>query len=170
MLSGFEIKSVDVALHRRVAIITAHASGQSIVIGCVSSSLQVASQSVSRKRSSAAATRREGRRPPRPKFTASDKLFWVVVSWIRSNWKQSLILVSPDTVVRRHRAGFRPYWCASPKSHPRRKWRDSFSPQREQGACTRPKIVFRSAKVLLDGNLRARAAHLHNDGRKVGSD
>jgi transposase InsO family protein len=39
-----------------------------------------------------------------------DKLFWVAVRRFWSGWKQSLIVVSPETVVRWHRAGFRLYW------------------------------------------------------------
>ena len=36
--------------------------------------------------------------------------FWVAVSQLWSQWKQSLIVVTPETVVRWHRAGFRLYW------------------------------------------------------------
>ncbi len=39
-----------------------------------------------------------------------DKLFWVVVRRFWSGWMQSLILVTPETVVRWHRAGFHLYW------------------------------------------------------------
>jgi hypothetical protein len=39
-----------------------------------------------------------------------DKLFWVAVCQFWSQWKQSLIVVTPETVVRWHRAGFRLYW------------------------------------------------------------
>jgi hypothetical protein len=47
------------------------------------------------------------------------------------------------------------WWCGSPKSHPRRKWRESVSPQRELQACTRPRFALRTAKVLLNGKARA---------------
>ena len=39
-----------------------------------------------------------------------DKLFWVAVRRFWSGWKQSLIVVTPETVVRWHRAGFSLYW------------------------------------------------------------
>jgi hypothetical protein len=39
-----------------------------------------------------------------------DKLFWVAARHCWSGWKQSLITVTPETVVRWHRAGFRLYW------------------------------------------------------------
>jgi hypothetical protein len=39
-----------------------------------------------------------------------DKLFWVLARRFWSEWKESLMLVLSDTVVRWHRAGFRLYW------------------------------------------------------------
>jgi transposase InsO family protein len=50
------------------------------------------------------------RRRPRPILGLVDKLFWVVARRVWSGWKQSLIVVTPETVVRWHRAGFRLYW------------------------------------------------------------
>ncbi len=39
-----------------------------------------------------------------------DKLFWVLAWRFWSDWKKSLLVVTPETVVRWHRAGFRLYW------------------------------------------------------------
>ena len=50
------------------------------------------------------------RRTPRTSLGNFDRLFWIVGRRLWSGWKQSLILVSPETVVRWHRAGFRLYW------------------------------------------------------------
>jgi putative transposase len=50
------------------------------------------------------------RRHPRPRLNALDKLFWVAAWRIWSEWKNSLIVVTPETAVRWHRAGFRFYW------------------------------------------------------------
>ena len=47
---------------------------------------------------------------PRPRLSSVDRLFWVVLRRVWSGWKRSLILVTPETVVRWHRAGFRLYW------------------------------------------------------------
>src|SRR5260221_3860057 len=58
------------------------------------------------------------RRRRRPGLSPFDKLFWVAASRIWSGWKQALLVVTPETVVRWHRAGIRVYWrltCASPK-------------------------------------------------------
>jgi hypothetical protein len=50
------------------------------------------------------------RRHPRPRLDLLDKLFWVAVRRLWSGWQQSLIVVTLETVVRWHRAGFRWYW------------------------------------------------------------
>jgi putative transposase len=50
------------------------------------------------------------RRHRRPSIGLLDKLFWVVVRRLWSGWKQALIVVTPETVVHWHRAGFRLYW------------------------------------------------------------
>jgi hypothetical protein len=49
------------------------------------------------------------KRPPQPRFAASDKLFLVVLRRFWPMWKQALVLVQPETVVRWHRAGFKLY-------------------------------------------------------------
>jgi putative transposase len=50
------------------------------------------------------------RRHPRPIIGLLDKLFWVIARSVWSAWKDSLNLVTPETVVRWHRTGFRLYW------------------------------------------------------------
>jgi transposase InsO family protein len=50
------------------------------------------------------------RRRPRPTLTMLDKVFWVAARRFWSGWKRSLIVVTPETVIRWHRAGFRLYW------------------------------------------------------------
>ena len=47
------------------------------------------------------------RQHSRPKLAVADKLFWVVIRRFWASWKTALIVVSPDTVVRWHRAGFK---------------------------------------------------------------
>jgi transposase InsO family protein len=50
------------------------------------------------------------RKHPRPRMGAIDKIFWVCARSFWGAWKQALVLVNPETVVRWHRAGFRLYW------------------------------------------------------------
>ena len=52
------------------------------------------------------------RRHPRPQIKSSEKLFWVLARQFWMGWKEALIVVSPETVVRWHRAGFAMYWRA----------------------------------------------------------
>src|SRR5262252_3803527 len=46
----------------------------------------------------------------RPRLALSDKLFWLLLRRTWSSWKNALIVVKPETVVRWHRSGFRLYW------------------------------------------------------------
>jgi putative transposase len=50
------------------------------------------------------------RRRPRPRLVVFDELFWVLARRFWSGWKQALVVVTPETVVRWHRASFRLYW------------------------------------------------------------
>jgi hypothetical protein len=50
------------------------------------------------------------RRNSRPHLNRVDRFFWVVVKHMWSKWKQALVIVTPETVVRWDRAGFRLYW------------------------------------------------------------
>jgi len=59
------------------------------------------------------------RKHPRPRMAAVDKIFWVFARRFWGAWKQSLLLVSPETVVRWHRGGFRLYWRLISKSRRR---------------------------------------------------
>ena len=46
----------------------------------------------------------------RPQIKKRDRLFWVATSRVWSGWRDALVIVKPDTVVRWHRKGFRLYW------------------------------------------------------------
>ena len=43
------------------------------------------------------------RRHPRPRLDLFDKLFWIIAHRFWSGWKEALIVVTPETVVRWHR-------------------------------------------------------------------
>src|SRR5215831_2166539 len=47
---------------------------------------------------------------PRQRLGSVDKVFWVALRKLWSGWKKPLLLVTPETVVRWHRIGFRLYW------------------------------------------------------------
>ena len=50
----------------------------------------------------------------RPKLRPRDRLFWICLSRLWSNWRSALSLVQPETVIRWHRQGFKLYWRWSP--------------------------------------------------------
>ena len=56
--------------------------------------------------------------PRRPRLGRADRLLWVLLSRLWPNWRGTIQIVTPDTVVRWHRRGFALYWWW--KSRPRR--------------------------------------------------
>jgi hypothetical protein len=46
----------------------------------------------------------------RPRLTAGDRLLWVWLSRIWSDWRSVLVIVRPDTVIAWHRKSFRLFW------------------------------------------------------------
>ena len=52
----------------------------------------------------------ELRSRPRPDLKTRDRFFWLLVRHLYPDWKQHLVLVRPETVLRWHRQGWRLYW------------------------------------------------------------
>ena len=50
------------------------------------------------------------RRVKRPKLHPLDRVFWVILSRFWADWRSSLAIVKPETVIRWHRKGFRLFW------------------------------------------------------------
>jgi hypothetical protein len=46
----------------------------------------------------------------RPRLRRTERLFWVGLARVWSGWRQSLVIVTPDTVLRWQRHRFRKYW------------------------------------------------------------
>ena len=46
----------------------------------------------------------------RPQLHNSDRLFWVGLSQVWSEWRSALVIVKPDTVIAWHRKAFRLFW------------------------------------------------------------
>ena len=57
----------------------------------------------------------------RPKIRITDRLFWVLLSRIWVPWRESLVIVKPDTVVRWHQKGFKLFWKFKSKGPGRRR-------------------------------------------------
>ena len=60
------------------------------------------------------------RQRSKPRLTPLDRAFWVALSRLWPRWKEALVIVQPDTVVRWHRTGFRLYWRTLSKCGPGR--------------------------------------------------
>ena len=52
----------------------------------------------------------------RPRLKAHDRIFWVWLSKLWTDWRSCLVIVKPDTVVKWHRQGFKLYWRWKSKS------------------------------------------------------
>ncbi len=50
------------------------------------------------------------RRQARPQLRDADRRFWILAYRWLSGWRQSLIIVKPDTVTRWHRKGWKAHW------------------------------------------------------------
>ena len=46
----------------------------------------------------------------RPKLTPADRLMWLILSRVWSDWRSALAIVQPETVIAWHRKGFRLFW------------------------------------------------------------
>jgi transposase InsO family protein len=46
----------------------------------------------------------------RPRLTAADRLLWAWLSEIWADWRSTLVIVKPETVIAWHRKGFRLFW------------------------------------------------------------
>jgi putative transposase len=53
----------------------------------------------------------------RPRIRKLDRVFWVVLSTIWGDWKETLLLVKPETVLRWHRKRFASYWTCLSRQH-----------------------------------------------------
>jgi len=61
----------------------------------------------------------------RPRFRKSDRVFWLLLSRFWGNWKETLVIVRPETVLRWHRKRFASYWTRlSRRNHPGRPAKD----------------------------------------------
>jgi len=56
---------------------------------------------------------------PRPKIEDSDRAFFVLMHRLLADWKSSMLIVKPETLIRWHRKGAAWYWAR--KSRPRKR-------------------------------------------------
>jgi hypothetical protein len=49
-------------------------------------------------------------RPPRLRPGQADRVLWVWLARLWSEWRTTLVIVKPETVIAWHRRGFRAFW------------------------------------------------------------
>ena len=67
------------------------------------------------------------RKQKRPHFQNSDRILFVLISKLLSRWKDALLIVKPETVIRWHKKGFKLFWRW--KSRPRNAGRNRIDPE-----------------------------------------
>jgi hypothetical protein len=91
----------------------------------------------------------------RPQIRTKDRLFWIILSRFWNNWREALVIVKPDTVVRWHKKSFKIFWKL--KSRQKGSGRPPISPE------TRDLILKMAAANPLWG-----APRIHGELLKLG--
>ncbi len=95
---------------------------------------------------------------PQPRLAQSGRLFWVALRRLWPGWRQALVLVQPETVVRWHRAGFELYWKWLSRKHAVVGTKPTSKAVRE--------LIFR----MVAENRTWGAPRIHGELRKLGFD
>src|SRR4051812_46348673 len=93
--------------------------------------------------------------PKRLKLTRADRIFWVWLRRLWSDWKSALMIVKAETVVAWHRKGFRLFW----------KWRIH---RGKPGRPSVPREVRDLIRMLSRNNPRWGAPRIHGELLKLG--
>ena len=93
--------------------------------------------------------------PKRLRLTSADRIFWVWLRHLWSDWKSVLLIVKPETVVAWHRKGFRLFW----------RWKIHGG---KQGRPRVPKEVRDLIRMMSGNNPRWGAPRIHGELLKLG--
>src|SRR3954447_5098483 len=93
--------------------------------------------------------------PKRLKLTPADRVFWVWLRRVWSDWKSALLIVKPATVIAWHREGFRLFW----------RWKIQHG---KPGRPTVPKEVRDLIRVMSCHNPCWGAPRIHGELLKLG--
>src|SRR4030095_9333280 len=72
------------------------------------------------------------RQRKRARLGVADRLLWVVLSRLWTQWRSALVIVKPETVIAWHRKGFRLYW----------RWKS------RAGKCGRPRVSLETRELI----------------------
>lgn len=95
------------------------------------------------------------RNTKRPRLTNKDRTLWVILSRLWPDWRKSLALVQPETVICWHRKGFRLFW----------KWK---SQSRWPGRRKVPKEISDLIQKMSQANPLWGAPRIHGELLKLG--
>jgi len=98
------------------------------------------------------------RRHPQPRFSTSERLFWVTLRRLWPGWRKALVLIQPDALVSWHRTGFKLYWKWLSRKH-------AVVGRKATGKELR-KLIFR----LVAENRTRGAPRIHGELRMLGFD
>ena len=96
------------------------------------------------------------RTDPKLKIKKTDRMFFILIMNLLSNWKERIFIVKPNTIIKWHREGFRIYW----------KWKS-----KPKGG--RPKLsreVINLIKQMANDNPSWGASRIHGELLKLGFD
>jgi putative transposase len=95
------------------------------------------------------------RNSKRPRLRHLDRAFWLLLSRIWSRFADVLVIVSPDTIVRWHRRGFRLFWRW--KSRPRKPKKGEVTPE-----------IKKLIRQMAESNVGWGAPRIHGELLKLG--
>jgi hypothetical protein len=97
------------------------------------------------------------RRRKRPVLTTLDRVFWITLCRLWSDWRRPLIYVQPDTVVRWQRERFRRFWARLSKPQ-----------RRPQGRPATASEIRRLIERMVSANPLWRAPRIHGELKMLG--
>nr|MBA2303826.1 integrase [Acidobacteriota bacterium] len=95
-------------------------------------------------------------RPRRLRLAPADRLLWVWLSRVWSEWRVALVIVQPETVVTWHRRGVRLFWT----------WQS----RRRIGRPSIPPDIRALIRTMSDANPRWGAPRIHGEWLQLGID
>jgi putative transposase len=99
--------------------------------------------------------KRKNKRPP---LTAMDRWFWIGLSQLWKDWRRTVVVVHPDTVVRWHRERFSGYW------------RRLSATSRRAGRPSIRNDIRELIRTMAFANAGWRAPRIHGELQKLGLD
>jgi hypothetical protein len=90
-------------------------------------------------------------------LTTFDRMFWVALRQLWSEWRRPLMYVQPDTVVRWHRERFRRFWARLSQQQGRRRGRPGT-----------PAEIRRLVERMVAANPLWRAPRVHGELKMLG--